>query len=282
MNKNRKLIYDVGMHKGEDTDYYLKKGFNVVGFEADPDLAAFCRQRFLDQIKTNQLTIVEGAIVDCSNNDIEEKVVFFKNKLNSVWGTVDKNWAERNEYLGSKSEKIKVPIVDFSKCLRQYGMPYYLKVDIEGMDIFCLKSLKDFRERPDFISIESEMINFEILMEEFRIFKELGYTSFQVVNQSNIASNKEPKDTIEGKFVNYNFLSGSTGLFGNDLNKKNWKSYEESIKHYRRIFNGYKYFGNYSQLNKFIFGRIFCKFLHKLFGFPGWYDTHAKHSSVKP
>jgi len=36
MNKN--LIIDVGVHQGEDTEYYLKKGFCVVGIEADPQL----------------------------------------------------------------------------------------------------------------------------------------------------------------------------------------------------------------------------------------------------
>ena len=46
MNKQDKLIFDVGMHKGEDTEYYLKKGFNVVSFEADPDLANYGRERF--------------------------------------------------------------------------------------------------------------------------------------------------------------------------------------------------------------------------------------------
>ncbi len=32
------LIYDVGMHNGADTDYYLKKGAKVVSIEADPQL----------------------------------------------------------------------------------------------------------------------------------------------------------------------------------------------------------------------------------------------------
>jgi hypothetical protein len=31
------LIYDIGMHQGEDTEFYLQKGFNVIAFEADPD-----------------------------------------------------------------------------------------------------------------------------------------------------------------------------------------------------------------------------------------------------
>ena len=32
------LIYDVGLHLGEDTEYYLKKGFRVIAFEANPEL----------------------------------------------------------------------------------------------------------------------------------------------------------------------------------------------------------------------------------------------------
>lgn len=33
-----KLIFDVGLHKGFDTSYYLKKGFTVIGVEARADL----------------------------------------------------------------------------------------------------------------------------------------------------------------------------------------------------------------------------------------------------
>ena len=46
------LIYDIGMHKGEDSEFYLRKGFRVVAFEANPELIASCAQRrreFLDR-----------------------------------------------------------------------------------------------------------------------------------------------------------------------------------------------------------------------------------------
>ena len=33
--KHADLIYDVGMHRGEDTAFYLRKGFRVVAVEAD-------------------------------------------------------------------------------------------------------------------------------------------------------------------------------------------------------------------------------------------------------
>ena len=31
----RRLIFDVGMHKGEDTEFYLSRGHEVVGVEAN-------------------------------------------------------------------------------------------------------------------------------------------------------------------------------------------------------------------------------------------------------
>jgi hypothetical protein len=33
---NPNLIYDVGMHTGQDTEFYLAKGFNVIAIEANP------------------------------------------------------------------------------------------------------------------------------------------------------------------------------------------------------------------------------------------------------
>ena len=51
---------------------------------------------------------------------------------NTFWGTVVPEWAHRNKWLGSESEIIEVSTVDFSECLKQFGVPYYLKIDIEG------------------------------------------------------------------------------------------------------------------------------------------------------
>ncbi len=34
-NVNTKLIFDIGTSEGNDTDFYLRKGFDVVSVEAD-------------------------------------------------------------------------------------------------------------------------------------------------------------------------------------------------------------------------------------------------------
>jgi 16S rRNA A1518/A1519 N6-dimethyltransferase RsmA/KsgA/DIM1 with predicted DNA glycosylase/AP lyase activity len=40
------LIYDVGMNNGDDTAYYLRRGFRVVAIEADTRLVRCAAERF--------------------------------------------------------------------------------------------------------------------------------------------------------------------------------------------------------------------------------------------
>src|SRR5215469_9200264 len=57
-NKTGQLVMDVGMYDGSDTAYYLSRGHRVVGVEANPHLAAACRQRFAKEIAAAQLTVL--------------------------------------------------------------------------------------------------------------------------------------------------------------------------------------------------------------------------------
>jgi FkbM family methyltransferase len=139
------LIYDVGLHRGEDTDFYLKKGFNVIALEADPKLVAQCKIRFQDAITCGRLRIIEGAIAPQS---VGERVTFYRNPSVSAWGTVEKTWAERNARLGHSSEEIELPRVEITEVYRAVGIPFYLKIDVEGVDSLVLKGLKQFEARP--------------------------------------------------------------------------------------------------------------------------------------
>ncbi len=56
------LIYDLGCHNGQDSDFYLKKGFTVVAIEANPGLCDGLRQRFGREIADGRFVLVEKAI----------------------------------------------------------------------------------------------------------------------------------------------------------------------------------------------------------------------------
>ena len=56
------LIYDVGAHKGEDAEFYLKKGFSVVAIEAAPQLCELIEERLLSFVQSQRLKILILAV----------------------------------------------------------------------------------------------------------------------------------------------------------------------------------------------------------------------------
>jgi FkbM family methyltransferase len=260
------LIYDVGAHRGEDCSYYLKKGFEVVGVEAHPDLAQGLRERFCDEIKAGQLHVVESAIADH-----EGEVTFYANRVNSVWGTIRADWAERNRRIGAPSVTTTVEAIRFESLLKKFGVPYYMKVDIEGADLLCLEALLNEQERPRFISIESEKRSWDGLIREFALLDDLGYTRFKIVDQRKISSQVAPYPSREGSYVEQHFENGSTGLFGNDLGD-GWLSVDEALRKYKSIFFAYRVLGDSSPT-----GRIIRHLpLIRRYLSAHWYDTHAR------
>ncbi|RWM75657.1 hypothetical protein [Mesorhizobium sp.] len=59
---DRDLVYDVGMHNGDDTAFYVSQGYRVVAIEADPAQAEAQRKRFVAEIEKGQVHVVEAAI----------------------------------------------------------------------------------------------------------------------------------------------------------------------------------------------------------------------------
>ncbi len=74
-NIQQDLIFDVGLHKGEDTEFYLKKGFRVVGIEASSELCEVASQRLSSYVTSGQLTILNAAItrIPGSNEVLQER-----------------------------------------------------------------------------------------------------------------------------------------------------------------------------------------------------------------
>ncbi len=58
------LIYDVGFHHGEDTEFYLAKGFKVVAIEAHPGLYRAGLEKFADHIESGRLVLLNLAVAE--------------------------------------------------------------------------------------------------------------------------------------------------------------------------------------------------------------------------
>ncbi|HEX7847393.1 MAG TPA: FkbM family methyltransferase [Chitinophagaceae bacterium] len=254
---NDKLIYDIGMHTGEDTVHYLKKGFNVVAVEANPVLAEQNSKKFAKAIEEKRLTILNVGIAPQ-----EGELIFYKNLRLTEWSSFDKVLGSR----GGGYEELQVQCVTTEKLFETYGIPFYLKVDIEGFDYLCINALGYKNELPKYVSCEaSELSLLDTLYAK-------GYRKFKFIGQSNdfappnIAAESNKlyerylivKSGIKmriQKYIPFRHLYGSSGPFAEET-KGDWMTHEEVAK----LFNAF-YFpqGKLAPINK-----------------ANWFDFHAK------
>jgi FkbM family methyltransferase len=270
---NSRLIYDVGMHRGEDTDFYLKRGHCVVGIEANPTLVAELRARFKAEISAGQLRIVDKAI-----NSHAGMARFAINQMNSVWGTLRDEFISRNDALGSPSTFIEVECLTFGQILREYGMPYYLKIDIEGCDLLCLEALNGFDDRPRYVSIEtvatSPRRGVAETLAEIRLLRRLGYKRFQYVDQAPIADSTH-HFSIEGNSLTYTFPAESSGPFGAELPGR-WRTFGVTALRGVSLRLIDDFWGHGGWLTKLAGASRSRKLRRRLTGQAShWYDLHA-------
>lgn len=269
------LIYDVGLHRGEDTAFYLAKGYRVVAFEADPALVDACRRRFETALRDGRLEIVEGAIATRQGRSM----MFYRDPDQSMWGTTDPAWVQRNASV-ARCQALSVPTVDFSEHLRRTGVPHFMKIDVEGADRGCIEALLDQPSTPGFLSLESDKTNFEALVDEFDLLARLGYDRFAVVQQGGMERRQIDTTRLDGRWLSHRFERHSSGGFGTDVGP--WISREEALARYRRIFRAYRLLGDESVLRRTRLGRAVrgqsARLLHR--PLPGWYDTHATKGGI--
>ncbi len=161
------LIYDIGLCHGEDTQYYLRCGYNVVAVEANPYLVQKAKEKFSKAIASGQLTILNIGI-----SDVEGIIPFWVNKATPQFGSFEKDIASRN----GNPQMIEVTSQRFGTILEKYGTPSYLKIDIEGKDHVCLEDLP-IKDLPEYVSFESGGID------ALRKLNQLGYSYFKCISQ---------------------------------------------------------------------------------------------------
>ncbi len=205
------LIYDVGMHIGQDTEFFLKKGFRVVAVEANPRLAEQARRRYRRSIAKGRLVVL-----NCGIASDRGTLPFYVNRDHSEWSSFDEHLGkERGAY-----DILPIETVPLRDVLVEHGVPYYLKIDIEGHDQIALKDLASVRERPVYVSVESGTVP----MLQFLV--ELGYTSFKFINQAEVPKMTCPQPASEGVFVRHRFPFGASGPFGEET-VGTWKNRAE-------------------------------------------------------
>lgn len=174
MSIHSDLVYDVGVYNGDDTAYYLFKGYRVLGIEADPTLVTQLRQRFAGEISSGRLTLLNIALAPERG-----RAPFWICEGYSLWNSFDRAVASR---MGRKHYSIEIECFPLSALLQQHGTPQYLKLSLHGHEHFCLDDLTG-DSAPRYLSLEM-LADLSTSRKVFDRLAALGYRGFKLVNQS--------------------------------------------------------------------------------------------------
>ena len=170
------LIYDVGMNDGSDTAYYLSRGVRVLAIEANPLLARSAGERFATFVQAGQLRVLNIGIADRCG-----VLPFWVNQADSKWSSFNYELASKHR---TSCQSLDVECTTFGRILAEYGVPYFMKIDIEGYDSYCIDALETGR-CPRYLSVEFFRGDFEQMLSRLG---QLGYRRFKIIEQENHTS----------------------------------------------------------------------------------------------
>lgn len=180
-------VFDLGFYDGADSNAYLVHGMCVVGIEADPDLYAAGVANFQTYVASGQLTLANAAIAPSGNTG--QWTTFYRNVCNKEWNsfydTVGCRACEPPHTIDPVNcEAVQVQSATCKDILLTFGLPKYLKLDIEGAEPGCFRAIQELGAGwlPQYISAEITEIAY------IDSLHSLGYTGFKIVRQDGLHS----------------------------------------------------------------------------------------------
>lgn len=143
LNPQEALLVDVGAHCGTVTSLFLNMGWSVIAYEPDPAN----RERFEREIGPHdRVQLSPAAISDAP----AESVSLFTSPVSTGISTL-------TAFHDSHEPTARVNVVTLAEDLRSRGVSNvdFLKVDVEGFDLFALKGF-DWTYAPSFVLYEFE------------------------------------------------------------------------------------------------------------------------------
>jgi FkbM family methyltransferase len=262
------LIFDIGMHSCEDTDFYLAKGFRVVAVDANPLMCEAAIERYAREVSEGRFTVVNRAL-----SETRSPLTFYVCKTNTAWSTASprlRDFWRQSE--GAEFAEMKIEAVTTRDLVATYGVPYYAKIDIEGFDLTCLRGFAECDARPTYISLE---VDFRCIDRIMDCATALGYRRFSLVGQRAAFRQKQPRPAREGREVEYTFHEGASGLFGRELPTE-WVDAQRVRAKCKAVIRQYRAYGLARRCIGLLPRRTVESFQMRFLPLAcDWYDVHA-------
>lgn len=155
----KELIFDVGSNIGEVSKKFIDKSQSkIVAVEPQKEL--------LNNKNYKDVFAIENICV--SNNT--DNVVFYKADKTSTVSTCLKEWNKRHKKIGFKKIILNCTTIDL--LIQKYGIPKYIKIDVEGFEDKVLEGLS---QKIDLISFEFTQGFRDSFIKCLKVINKLGF-----------------------------------------------------------------------------------------------------------
>lgn len=128
------LLFDIGANIGL---------WSIANYENNHIIALEASNITYDILKTNCRDYPNIEILNYAVCDSKDDYITFYHADNSVFSTINIDWLTSSDsrFCGEKYQEITSPVISLDKLIEKYGVPDLLKIDVEGGEYSCIKSL---------------------------------------------------------------------------------------------------------------------------------------------
>jgi FkbM family methyltransferase len=199
------LIFDVGANIGDMTNIFKNNAKKVVAFEPNPQLSNQLRYRFN----------MDNVVIDPRGISDDIGIKNFNISAAHTISTLSDDWVTNSRFsdLNAWDLVLEIETITLDKAIDEYGVPDYIKIDIEGYEYEVLTSFTKLLNHT-IISFEWAEEQKSKLIEIINHLHYLGYNKFYRAENDIVLFDKD----ID--WMNYNEFK-----FADDLNpnrKEKW------------------------------------------------------------
>jgi FkbM family methyltransferase len=170
------LVFDIGANRGGKSAAFLSLGAKVVAVEPNPNCVAMLSKRFVREIDAGRLILLPVAIGRSAG-----RVQLRQFALNGGNASASNIFtAALEQEFGAPSAVFNVEMIAGASLFERFGVPVFIKIDVEGMDAEVLSTVP---HRPRMMSFEFNLsphllpMNVACLVEVTRLgFTEANFT----------------------------------------------------------------------------------------------------------
>ena len=193
------LVFDIGAFEGVKTLEYLKLGASVVCFEPNRETVKVLQEKFKNnphvRIEMRGLSDQEGVRLFYAST-VRAQSTFSESLKKSHWFSRDQ-WSPI---------PYEVEITTIMQMVKRYGLPDFVKIDVEGLEASVLRGMGD--ARPQSLSFEFYPAFPEKYGECIHILQDLGYSKFNYIINGIIPNQESAEFRFDGWVDQEVLLSG--------------------------------------------------------------------------